>query len=478
VIECLARNGFDLSILSDTILGPDREVDPLAWLAARCQTARVDPIVLPSMTSPLTWPYPPSQLRLSVDSVGVSLLRGPSTRPHPLDEAEIHAFLFLLDRMIEEFQPDLVMACGVDSIFPMIVDKLRIRGLGSVHGATCIRASQLHLRAADVAIEKIQESVELTDMKLSDWVQTSKGSAGPGKLLDSRFLVRIQPEHLPLPSVGKEEQQGAVEADMPASPRGLRSKERGDGHAPPVDRRLLPVTRRTVIRRSTIMNLNEPRSDPAQCVILVPVSQSIEPVCNSALRELERRGYTVRRVRGRLDGARDRIATRALLEGFNELMWIDPDIGFHPAALERLRSHELPITCGVYARKRGHGLRGNTRRVLACRFLDRSGPPEVGRDGELAEVISTAAGFLHTRSEVYQVLRERLGLPLCNERLGSAVVPFFQPLVVTDEEGSRYLTEELSFCHRVRECGFRIMADPSPWLRQIDSLDSPDVGQR
>ena len=34
-----------------------------------------------------------------------------------------------------------------------------------------------------------------------------------------------------------------------------------------------------------------------------------------------------------------------------ETLWIDADTGFHPDAIERLRSHDLPIVCGIYPKK-------------------------------------------------------------------------------------------------------------------------------
>ena len=58
----------------------------------------------------------------------------------------------------------------------------------------------------------------------------------------------------------------------------------------------------------------------------------IHPPCEDALRELERRGYEVRRVGGyaAIDQARNQLATDALLDGFEETMWIDADLGFDP----------------------------------------------------------------------------------------------------------------------------------------------------
>ena len=54
--------------------------------------------------------------------------------------------------------------------------------------------------------------------------------------------------------------------------------------------------------------------NPTSRVVLVPVGSAIDPACDDGLRELERRGYAVRRVRGysAIDSARNQMATDAL----------------------------------------------------------------------------------------------------------------------------------------------------------------------
>lgn len=90
-----------------------------------------------------------------------------------------------------------------------------------------------------------------------------------------------------------------------------------------------------------------------QCVILVPHGGQIVSGCEDSLNVLEERGYTVRRVPGysQIDVARNEIASKAVLDGFLETIWIDADIGFHPDAVEKLRAHNLPIVCGIYPKK-------------------------------------------------------------------------------------------------------------------------------
>ena len=67
---------------------------------------------------------------------------------------------------------------------------------------------------------------------------------------------------------------------------------------------------------------------PSKCVVLVPTFSHIEPACERALRELENRGYVVRRQYGfsQIDYGRNVMASAALRDGFEQLMWIDADV--------------------------------------------------------------------------------------------------------------------------------------------------------
>ena len=47
----------------------------------------------------------------------------------------------------------------------------------------------------------------------------------------------------------------------------------------------------------------------------------------------------------------NQLATDALMQGFEETMWIDSDVAFSPDDVQQLRDHDLPITCGIYPKK-------------------------------------------------------------------------------------------------------------------------------
>jgi hypothetical protein len=189
------------------------------------------------------------------------------------------------------------------------------------------------------------------------------------------------------------------------------------------------------------------------CVIITPVAQSIEPACESGLRELEQRGYTVWRVRGysAIDLARNRLASDALAQGFAEIFWIDADIGFKPEAVERIRSHGLPICCGIYVKK--------GQRELAMHALPGATELAFGVKGSITEVQYAGCGFMHVRREVFESIRSQLDLPMCNAQFAAPLIPYFQPLIIETVAGSWYLAEDFSFCERARRCGYHIMAD-------------------
>jgi len=205
-------------------------------------------------------------------------------------------------------------------------------------------------------------------------------------------------------------------------------------------------------------------SDPARCVILVPVGGALDPGCEDGLRELERRGHPVRRVRGfsQIDVGRSQIATDALAAGFDELMWIDSDVAFDPNDVEKLRSHGRPFTCGLYPKK---GLR-----QFANNFLPGTAQVRFGPHGGLLDILYCGFGFTHTRREVYDTVRRLPELAECNRGFHQSLVPYFAPLVSADGRGDPwYLSEDFAFCERARRCGFGVQADTSIRLWHVGS---------
>src|SRR5262249_61656015 len=90
-----------------------------------------------------------------------------------------------------------------------------------------------------------------------------------------------------------------------------------------------------------------------QWMVLVPHLNGIEPECEWALRQLEDAGVRVARRGGcsAIDVARNELASDALHDGAEALMFIDADIGFDPADALRLLARPEPVVAGIYPKK-------------------------------------------------------------------------------------------------------------------------------
>ncbi len=198
----------------------------------------------------------------------------------------------------------------------------------------------------------------------------------------------------------------------------------------------------------------------SSCVILIPAFAQVEPHCEYSLRQLESQGYVVRRLFGQaaVDRARSRLATDALADGFEELMWIDADIAFEPRSVERLRGHGLPIACGLYP------VKGEKR--LSSVLLPGTREVVFGSEGGLLEIRYAAAGFLYTRRQVYLDIQQGERLPVC-DRAVKPLVPYFLPMIHEESGVSWYLGEDYAFGERARRHGYRVFADTTIRLQHI-----------
>jgi hypothetical protein len=192
-------------------------------------------------------------------------------------------------------------------------------------------------------------------------------------------------------------------------------------------------------------------------VVLVPHLNGIDWECEQGLRELEGLGVRVVRRGGSsaIDAARNVLASDALHDGFESIMFIDSDIGFDPASALRLLARPEPVVCGIYAKK---GQRG-----LASHFADGVAEVLFGPDAPgLYPVQFAATGFLRIKADVLRTMVARLELPLCNTKWGRGVWPFFMPLIIPhDGDKLHYLGEDWAFSHRLDQIGVTPLADTS-----------------
>jgi hypothetical protein len=194
-----------------------------------------------------------------------------------------------------------------------------------------------------------------------------------------------------------------------------------------------------------------------KAVVLVPYLDRIEDHCERGLSQLEVVGVRVIRKPGcsAIDLARNELASNALHEGAESILFIDSDIAFDPADALRILARPEPVVAGVYAKK--------NQRELACLFAEGTKTVTFGIGAPGPYLLKYAsAGFLRIRAGVLRRMIADLRLPLCNTAWGRGFWPFFMPAVAEMPGGGRhYLAEDWAFCHRLRQIGVNPVADTS-----------------
>lgn len=231
-----------------------------------------------------------------------------------------------------------------------------------------------------------------------------------------------------------------------------------EGRRPPVG-----ATEDLAARYRRVFEGVRPGSNPAPSVpacraksaVLVPHLHGVDWECEQGLRRLEQEEVkVVRRVgSSAIDAARNELASNALHDGFDSVLFIDADIGFEATDALRLLARPEPVLSGVYAKK---GLRG-----LASHFGDGVAEVLFGPEAEGPYPMRYAAtGFLRIKAWVLRRMIERLELPLCNTKWGRGVWPFFMPMIVPhDGDKLHYLGEDWAFSHRLAQIGITPLAD-------------------
>jgi hypothetical protein len=198
-----------------------------------------------------------------------------------------------------------------------------------------------------------------------------------------------------------------------------------------------------------------PFFSPWHHVVYVPVHESVRTDTYHSLRGLEDLGIRVDYSKGAsaIDLTRSMLASSAILENLESMLFIDSDMKFSPEDAVKLLMSPEPVIAGVYAAKKlGDG-------QLNVDF----GPdcPEV-KLGEWAEkpypVHKIGAGFLRIKVDFLKRMIRKLDLPFCRMAHGFGW-PFFQPVTVDQGDGPTYLPEDYAFCWRCCQVGEPPQAD-------------------
>ena len=129
-----------------------------------------------------------------------------------------------------------------------------------------------------------------------------------------------------------------------------------------------------------------------------------------------------------------KLVQRAMAAGGTHIVFIDDDMSFSNDLLHRLLAHRLPIVACNYPRRRPH-------KGFVAGKLDGSIMATTAASTGLEEALWTGFGFAVIEVEVFQ----RISLP------------WFINAWIAEAQG--FTTEDLPFCAKAREAGYRILID-------------------
>jgi hypothetical protein len=197
--------------------------------------------------------------------------------------------------------------------------------------------------------------------------------------------------------------------------------------------------------------------DLSRQVVKVPVHRFVDTDTYDCLRGLEDLGVRVDYSKGAsaIDLTRSVMASDALREGMESILFIDSDMFFNPADAVKLLLHGAPVIAGAYAAKKlGNGQLNADfgPGVAAVKMGDWAKEPVAVR--------KVGTGFMRIKSSLLVKMRDELKLPLC--RMAHTYAwPFFQPTIVQEDGETRYLTEDYAFCWRCHQIGVTPLLDAS-----------------
>ena len=203
------------------------------------------------------------------------------------------------------------------------------------------------------------------------------------------------------------------------------------------------------------------RPDGPKRVAICPYHSFIEPACERGLSELEERGWVVwrRQSSAAIDRERGRLATAALDQGYDALLWVDSDQEFDADCAERLYEDDVPFVSALIARRGA--------RDFACVFSDDLAQVSLGTAGSVVPVRFVGSGFALVRRVAFEAVQQHFALPRIRDAAGP-IVPYFLPMVTeVTGAGLCYLGEDFAFCERLHRASIPVLVDTRPRIGHI-----------
>jgi len=157
--------------------------------------------------------------------------------------------------------------------------------------------------------------------------------------------------------------------------------------------------------------------------------------------------------------ARSLVAKRFLESGFRDLLYVDADIGFDAVGAVQVCQAKAEIVMGLY-RMKEDGPNESQKLKFPALLSD---PIERHPDDQgLIGVEYGPAGFMRVRREVFEAMKEKWPDEWFEDANGR-IHDFFP----AGRVGNGFFGEDIAFCMRAKECGFKLWAAQGVGLKHF-----------
>ena len=166
--------------------------------------------------------------------------------------------------------------------------------------------------------------------------------------------------------------------------------------------------------------------------------------------------------------ARNTLAAQFMASDYEDMLFIDDDIGFAPTDVVRLLGSDLDVIAGVGCRRSLTGILPDTHPAKWIVGTLDALPIADDATGAI-EVAALGLGFMRIRRAVFSRMKmahpewKRRGAPDMPERERAEYYQYFR----FDPDDPEERSEDVAFCHAWRDLGGKVWADPAIKLLHI-----------
>ena len=158
----------------------------------------------------------------------------------------------------------------------------------------------------------------------------------------------------------------------------------------------------------------------------------------------------VMEINGEVARCRNLLAERAIKGGFTHLFFIDSDMKFNPDILEKMLAHDTDIV-GVMYHQRRLPLCNNLMPLDVKEVKGQNKTVDFQVTDDVFEVNWVGTGIMLVKTDVFKKLEA--------------------PLFTFKHDPAEYMGEDVYFCRKAREAGYKIYVDADVAVRHVGEFE-------